>query len=94
MTPRSLVPRQNPKYQLFLNNDIKSNGIDGTDADGPGGGGAAEENGSAQAHFQGSTESLSSRECDTVPDRVGDMGRGLCLCLDTTFMIAICCFFA
>lgn len=82
LTPRASMPSQNPKYQLFLNNDIKSNGVGGTDADGSGGNGASGENGPMQArretsrlghnHFQGTLESLASRDCDAVPDRVGD----------------------
>ncbi|KAF0031256.1 hypothetical protein F2P81_015811 [Scophthalmus maximus] len=41
-TPRAVPPSQNPKYQLFLNNDlIKTNGLSGRD----GGGGSATENG-------------------------------------------------
>ncbi|KAF7652841.1 hypothetical protein LDENG_00091580 [Lucifuga dentata] len=67
-TPRVLPIRQNPKYQLFLNNDL---GVDGP----------AGENGSRLAqwessrpgfnHFRGSLESLASRDWDTMSDRVG-----------------------
>uniref|UniRef100_A0A8D3E2P0 Myosin tail domain-containing protein n=1 Tax=Scophthalmus maximus TaxID=52904 RepID=A0A8D3E2P0_SCOMX len=77
-TPRAVPPSQNPKYQLFLNNDlIKTNGLSGRD----GGGGSATENGPRLApwesnrlgmnHYRGSLESLASREWDTMPDRVG-----------------------
>ncbi|XP_040053763.1 uncharacterized protein LOC120831919 isoform X2 [Gasterosteus aculeatus] len=78
-TPRVIPAIQNPKYQLFLNNDHKTNGLSGGDADGPGGGGMLGENGSKPArwetnrlggnHFRGSLESLASRDWDNTSDR-------------------------
>ncbi|XP_034048301.1 cingulin-like protein 1 isoform X2 [Thalassophryne amazonica] len=81
-TPRVLPSRQNPKYQLFLNNEVPTNGLSSREADGPGGGGGlAGENGSKQPrwettrlgmnHYKGSLESLTSREWDTMSDRMG-----------------------
>lgn len=79
-TPRIVSTSQNPKYQLFLSNDIKTNGESGKDADGPGGGEALRENGPKLArwettrvglnHYQGSLESLASRDLDANSDRV------------------------
>lgn len=80
-TPRVLSINQNPKYQLFLNNEIKTNGVSGKDADGPGGGGTVGENGPRLSRWEtnrlgvnqhrGSLESLASRDWDTMSDRVG-----------------------
>ncbi|KAM9338374.1 uncharacterized protein ABDE67_017932 [Symphorus nematophorus] len=81
-TPRAMPPSQNPKYQLFLNNEMKTNGVSGRDADGPGSvGGSVGENGPrltrwetnrvGQNHHRGSLESLASRDWDTMSDRVG-----------------------
>lgn len=79
-TPRIVSARQNPKYQLFLSNDIKTNGESGKDADGPGGGESLRENGPKLArwettrgglnHYRGSLESLASRDLDANSDRV------------------------
>ncbi|XP_049460124.1 uncharacterized protein LOC125905885 isoform X1 [Epinephelus fuscoguttatus] len=79
-TPRAVPPTQNPKYQLFLNKEPKTNGLSGRDADGPGGGGTVGENGPRLArwetnrlglnHFKGSLESLASRDWDTTSDRL------------------------
>ncbi|XP_061658008.1 uncharacterized protein LOC133491124 [Syngnathoides biaculeatus] len=72
-TPRVVPP--SPKYQLFLNNDLKTNGLSGKDADGPGGGGSPGENGPRLSrwettqtglnNFQGSMESVASRDLET-----------------------------
>ncbi|CAG00970.1 unnamed protein product [Tetraodon nigroviridis] len=79
-TPRIVSASQNPKYQLFLSNDIKTNGESGKDADGPGGGESLRENGPKLArwetnrvglnHYRGSLESLASRDLDASSDRV------------------------
>lgn len=83
LTPRPVSASQNPKYQLFLSNDLKTNGVSGKDADGPGGGGSLGENGPNRlsrwetnrlAIHQGSSESLASRDMDSAADRVGDVG--------------------
>lgn len=88
-TPRAVTTTQNPKYQLFLNNDMRTNGVSGRDADGPGGGGLVGENGPRLArwettrlgmnHYRGSLESLTSRDWDNMSDRVGDTNHRLCL---------------
>ncbi|KAM9820224.1 uncharacterized protein ACB057_000824 [Neosynchiropus ocellatus] len=80
LTPR-VIPAQNPKYQLFLNNDLKTNGLSSKDADGPGGGGSQGENNPRLSrwettrpgvnHYRGSLESLASRDYDTMSDRLG-----------------------
>ncbi|XP_068191513.1 myosin-11 [Antennarius striatus] len=44
-TPRPVSTNHNPKYQLFLSNEMKSNGISSRDADSPGVGGLLGENG-------------------------------------------------
>lgn len=90
-TPRAVSTSQNPKYQLFLNNEMKTNGVSGRDADGPGGGGSVGENGSRLSrwetnrlgpnHYRGSLESLASRDWDTMSDRVSEVDHGLCLCV-------------
>ncbi|XP_034565649.1 cingulin-like protein 1 isoform X2 [Notolabrus celidotus] len=79
-TPKVVTSGQNPKYQLFLNNETKTNGVSGRDADGPVEGGPVGENGPKLSrldpprlgmnHFRGSLESLSSRDWDTNSDRV------------------------
>lgn len=83
VTPRPVTASQNPKYQLFLSNDLKSNGVSGKDADGPGGGGSLGENSPTRlppwetkrlAVHRGSSESLASRDLDSATDRVGDVG--------------------
>ncbi|KAF3702328.1 Cingulin-like protein 1 Junction-associated coiled-coil protein Paracingulin [Channa argus] len=80
-TPKVVPTSQNPKYQLYLN-EVKTNGLSSSDADGPGGGGSFGENGSRMArwettrpglnHYRGSMESLASRDWDTMSDRVAD----------------------
>ncbi|XP_028457974.1 rac guanine nucleotide exchange factor JJ [Perca flavescens] len=79
-TPRAVPTSQNPKYQLYLSNEHRTNGLSGRDADGPGGGGTVGENGPrltwetnrlGMNHFKGSLESLASRDWDTTPDRWG-----------------------
>ncbi|XP_032396234.1 myosin-16 [Etheostoma spectabile] len=80
-TPRAVPTSQNPKYQLYLSNEQRINGLSGRDADGPGGGGTVGENGPRLAPWEtnrlgmnynkGSLESLTSREWDTTPDRWG-----------------------
>lgn len=78
-----MTATQNPKYQLFLSNDLKTNGVSGKDADGPGGGGSLGENGPNRlprwetnrlAVHRGSSESLASKDLDSAADRVGDVG--------------------
>ncbi|XP_076019617.1 uncharacterized protein LOC143010914 isoform X2 [Genypterus blacodes] len=80
-TPKVLV-NQNPKYQLFLNNDLRTNGSSSKNGDGPRvGGGLMEENGPRLSrwessrlgpnHYKGSLESLASRDWDTMSDRQG-----------------------
>lgn len=79
-TPKAMIISQNPKYQLYLNNDLKTNGLSGRDADGPGsGGGSIGENGPRMSrwettriganHYKGSLECLASRDWDTMSDR-------------------------
>ncbi|XP_073334758.1 uncharacterized protein [Pagrus major] len=80
-TPRIVLTSQNPKYQLLLNNEMKTNGVSGRDADGPGGGGSVGENGPrlprwetsklGMNNYRGSLESLASRDWDTMSDRLG-----------------------
>ncbi|KAM7393296.1 hypothetical protein PAMA_008104 [Pampus argenteus] len=80
-TPRAMQTSQNPKYQLFLSYDPKSNGLSSKDTDGPGGGRLVGENGPrlsrwepsrlGMKHVRGSLESLASRDCDTMSDRGG-----------------------
>ncbi|CAI5666285.1 unnamed protein product [Oreochromis niloticus] len=81
-TPKAMIISQNPKYQLYLNNDLKTNGLSGRDADGPGsGGGSIGENGPRMSrwettriganHYKGSLECLASRDWDTMSDRMG-----------------------
>lgn len=83
LTPRPATASQNPKYQLFLSNDLKTNGVSGKDADGPGGGGSLGESGPNRLSrwetnrlpvHRGSSESLASRDLDSAADRVGDVG--------------------
>ncbi|XP_053196503.1 putative uncharacterized protein MYH16 [Scomber japonicus] len=81
ITPRSTTTKQNPKYQLFLNNELKTNGLSSRDTDGTGVGGSVGENGPRLArwetsrpgvnHYRGSLESLASRDWDTMSDRMG-----------------------
>lgn len=85
-TPRIVPTSQNPKYQLFLSNDMKTNGESGKDADGPGGGEPLTENGPKLArwettrvglnHYRGSLESLASRDLDANSDRVSKVNCG------------------
>ncbi|XP_051267924.1 cingulin-like protein 1 isoform X2 [Dicentrarchus labrax] len=82
-TPRTVPTSQNPKYQLFLNNEMRTNGVSGRDADGPGSGGSVGENGPRLArsesnrlgtnHYRGSLESLASRDWDTMSERFGNV---------------------
>lgn len=87
-TPRVVQTSHNPKYQLLLNSEMKTNGVSGRDADGPGGGGLMGENGPRLArwetnrlgtnNYRGSLESLASRDWDTMSDRVSEVDHGLC----------------
>ncbi|XP_054614257.1 cingulin-like protein 1 [Dunckerocampus dactyliophorus] len=71
-TPRVVPP--SPRYQLFLDNELKTNGLSSRDADGPGGGGSLGENGSRLSRWEttrpglnnylGSMESIASRDFD------------------------------
>ncbi|KAM7369356.1 hypothetical protein PAMP_013630 [Pampus punctatissimus] len=80
-TPRVPPTSQNPKYQLFLSYEVKSNGLSSRDADGSGGGGLVGENSLRLSrwepsrlgmnHVRGSLESLASRDWDTMSDRGG-----------------------
>ncbi|XP_070781219.1 cingulin-like [Enoplosus armatus] len=80
-TPRPVPTSHNPKYQLSLNNEMKTNGVSGRDADGPGGPGSLGENGLRLSrwettrlglnHYRGSLESLASRDWETTSDRMG-----------------------
>lgn len=79
VTPRPISSSQNPKYQLYLNNDLKPNGISSKDQN-LSGGTAGGENGSRPRwestrlglnSYRGSLESLTSRDWDTMSDRVG-----------------------
>ncbi|XP_037548006.1 myosin-9 [Nematolebias whitei] len=80
-TPRAPPVPQNPKYQLVMNSDLKSNGLSAKEADGPTGGGSAGENSPRLSrwettrlganHYRGSLESLTSRDWDTGSDRAG-----------------------
>lgn len=84
-TPRVISTSQTPRYQLFLNNETKINGVGGKDADSPGGGGSVGENGPrlaqletnrlARNQYRGSLESLTSRDWDTNSDRVGEVNQ-------------------
>ncbi|XP_072310781.1 uncharacterized protein [Eucyclogobius newberryi] len=81
VTPRPLSTAQNPKYQLYLNNDLKSNGSNSREKDmsfssGP----AGAENGPRPRwegtrlginNYRGSLESLSSRDWDVMSERGG-----------------------
>lgn len=88
-TPRVLTVRQNPKYQLFLSNDVKTNGESGRDTDGPGGEGSLGENDTKLSswettrvvpnHYRGSMESLASQDLEAVSDRVGEVECGGCM---------------
>uniref|UniRef100_A0A665W981 Uncharacterized LOC115052331 n=1 Tax=Echeneis naucrates TaxID=173247 RepID=A0A665W981_ECHNA len=80
-TPKAVPTTQNPKYQLFINNEMRTNGLSGKDADSPGAIGSVGENGPRLArwettrlglnHYRGSLESLASRDWDTSSDRFG-----------------------
>ncbi|XP_061733168.1 uncharacterized protein LOC133536556 [Nerophis ophidion] len=69
-TPRVVPP--SPKYQMFLDNELKTNGLSSKDADGLGGGGLLGENGSKLSRWEttrpgsylGSLESIASRDLD------------------------------
>lgn len=81
-TPRVLSVRQNPKYQLFLSNDVKTNGESGRDTDGPGGDRSLGENDTKLSswettqvvanHHRGSMDSLVSQDLEVISDRVGE----------------------
>lgn len=85
-TPSVLSVRQNPKYQLFLSNDVKTNGESRRDTDGPGGNGSLGENDTKLSswettrvvpnHYRGSMESLASQDLEAVSDRVGEVECG------------------
>uniref|UniRef100_A0A3Q1B252 Myosin tail domain-containing protein n=1 Tax=Amphiprion ocellaris TaxID=80972 RepID=A0A3Q1B252_AMPOC len=78
-TPKATTTTPNPRYQLFLNNELKTNGIGSRDADSPGIGGSVGENGPRLAqwesarlgnnNYKGSLESLASRDWDTMSDK-------------------------
>ncbi|KAM4528276.1 uncharacterized protein PAE49_000206 [Odontesthes bonariensis] len=81
ITARPISTRENPKYQLFLNNELKTNGLSGRDSDGLGGVGSHGEKSPRLSrwetsrlganNYRGSLESLTSRDWDTGSDRVG-----------------------
>ncbi|XP_054878207.1 uncharacterized protein LOC129353018 isoform X2 [Poeciliopsis prolifica] len=78
-TPRATIVTQNPKYQLLMNHDLKTNGLSTREANGPGGTVSVgerspllsrwETNRSGTNNFRGSLESLASRDWDTGSDR-------------------------
>ncbi|XP_043952694.1 myosin-9 isoform X1 [Gambusia affinis] len=78
-TPRATIVAQNPKYQLLLNHDLKTNGLSSREANGPGGGGSIGDKSPRLSrwettrlgtnNFRGSLESLASRDWDTGTDR-------------------------
>ncbi|XP_072228007.1 uncharacterized protein [Leuresthes tenuis] len=80
ITPRPISTRENPKYQLFLNNELKTNGLSGRDSDGLGGVGSSGEKSPMLSrwetsrlgvnNYRGSLESLTSRDWDTGSDRL------------------------
>jgi len=91
VTPRPISTRENPKYQLLLNNELKTNGLSGRDSNGLGGVGSSGEKSPMLSrwetsrlgvnNYRGSLESLTSRDWDTGSDRVGeaDFAQG-CVC--------------
>ncbi|XP_037835246.1 myosin-9 isoform X6 [Kryptolebias marmoratus] len=80
-TPRATPVTQNPKYQLLMNSDPRSNGLSSREANGPTGGGSFGDNSPRLSrwettrlganHYRGSLESLASRDWDTGSDRAG-----------------------
>ncbi|KAM4533179.1 uncharacterized protein V3H82_026776 [Fundulus diaphanus] len=76
-TPRATTVTQSPKYQLMINNELKTNGLISREANGPGGGDSSprlsrwEANRLGANNFRGSLESLASRDWDTGSDRAG-----------------------
>uniref|UniRef100_A0A3B3XD19 Myosin tail domain-containing protein n=1 Tax=Poecilia mexicana TaxID=48701 RepID=A0A3B3XD19_9TELE len=80
-TPRATIVTQNPKYQLLMNHDLKTNGLSSRESNGPGGGGSVgdkspllsrwETTRMGTNNFRGSLESLASRDWDTGSDRTG-----------------------
>ncbi|XP_032426394.1 cingulin-like protein 1 isoform X3 [Xiphophorus hellerii] len=80
-TPRATMVTQNPKYQLLLNHDLKTNGLSSRESNGPGGGGSIGDKSPRLSrwettrlgtnNFRGSLESLASRDWDTGSDRTG-----------------------
>ncbi|KAM6903058.1 uncharacterized protein FYW49_016566 [Xenentodon cancila] len=79
-TPKAVMTSQNPKYQLCLNNGLRTNGLSSRDVNGPGGSGSAWESSPRLSrwettrvganNYRGSLESLTSRDWDTGSDRV------------------------
>lgn len=80
-TPKSVSSSQNPKYQLFLNHEMKSNGVSGgKEANGRVGSGSSADYSPRLARwessrlgmnsYRGSLESLASRDGDSLSDRV------------------------
>ncbi|CAL1569124.1 unnamed protein product [Knipowitschia caucasica] len=82
-TPQLISASPNPKYQLFLNNEVKTNGTSSREQDmSLNSGTAGGENGSRPRwessrlglnNYRGSLESLSSRDWDVTSDRGGFM---------------------
>ncbi|XP_035996590.1 cingulin-like protein 1 [Fundulus heteroclitus] len=76
-TPRATTVTQSPKYQLMINNELKTNGLSSREANGPGGGESSprlprwEATRLGANNFRGSLESLASRDWDTGSDRAG-----------------------
>nr|XP_020456617.1 cingulin-like protein 1 isoform X2 [Monopterus albus] len=80
-TPKVISASENPKYQLFLNNEVRTNGVSSKDTNGPGSIGLGTENGPRLSrwestrpglnHYLGSLESLASRDWDNMSDRIG-----------------------
>lgn len=92
-TPRATIVTQNPKYQLLMNHELKTNGLSSREPNGPGGGGSVgdksprlprwETTRVGTNNFRGSLESLASRDWDTGSDRVGeeDLALSVCVCV-------------
>ncbi|KAK7896031.1 hypothetical protein WMY93_021356 [Mugilogobius chulae] len=84
VTPRPTATTQNPKYQLFLNNDLKTNGTSSRDQDISFSSRTVEGENEPRPrwestrlgltnNYRGSLESLTSRDWDITPERGGIM---------------------
>lgn len=86
--PKGTSTSHNPKYQLFLSNEVKTNGLSSRDADGPGGSGGVGGNSvdqwkstePKQDEWRGSTELLLLQD-GSWPDRIGEVNElHVCVC--------------